>query len=252
MDWVLPLAPSTKFLFDLFQDTFFKDFYFSVSWFTMFSQFLLYSRVTQSLSHTHIRIYTQIIFPPLSIIFHNKWLDIVPCAIQQGLIAYPNFPFFFSFLGPQPQHIEVPGLGDKLELQLLPYTTATATQNLSHVCDLYHSSWQCWIPNPLSKARDLTHIFTDISWICFLCAIKGTPKFNFWCHLWLLVIWSILFNFHIFVNFLFFLLLLTSGIIPLCLEKKHGMILILVNLLRLCFVTSQTIYPGEYFVCIWK
>ena len=25
-----------------------------------------------------------------SIMFHHKWLGIVPCAIQQGLIAYPS------------------------------------------------------------------------------------------------------------------------------------------------------------------
>ena len=30
--------------------------------------------------------------------------------------------------------------------------------NPSHVCNLHHSSWQHWILNPLSKARDQTHI----------------------------------------------------------------------------------------------
>ena len=34
------------------------------------------------------------------------------------------------------------------ELQLPAYTTATAMQNLSHVCDLYHSSGQHQILNP--------------------------------------------------------------------------------------------------------
>ena len=33
----------------------------------------------------------------------------------------------FCFLGPNPRHMEVPGLGVKSELQLLAYTTATAT-----------------------------------------------------------------------------------------------------------------------------
>ena len=45
-------------------------------------------------------------------------------------------------------------------------------QNLSHVCDL-HRPHQ--ILNPLSEARDRTHIFTDTSWICFHCATTGTP-----------------------------------------------------------------------------
>jgi len=35
-----------------------------------------------------------------------------------------------------------------------PYTTATATSDHSHVCDLCYSSWQHWIPDPLSEARD--------------------------------------------------------------------------------------------------
>ena len=38
-------------------------------------------------------------------------------------------------------------------LQLLAYTTATAMQDLSCVCDLHHSSWQHQILNPLSKVR---------------------------------------------------------------------------------------------------
>ena len=61
--------------------------------------------------------------------------------------------------------MEVPRLGVDLELQLLAYTTATAMSELSHVCNLYHSSWQCWILNPLSKAKDATQILMDTSWI---------------------------------------------------------------------------------------
>ena len=34
--------------------------------------------------------------------------------------------FSFHFLGPHPQHMEVPRLGDESELQLLAYATATA------------------------------------------------------------------------------------------------------------------------------
>ena len=39
--------------------------------------------------------------------------------------------------------MEVPRLGVELELQLLAYTTATATPDLSQVCDLHHNSQQC-------------------------------------------------------------------------------------------------------------
>ena len=68
-------------------------------------------------------------------------------------------------------------LGVELELQLLAYTTATATWDRSHICELHHSSRQRWIHNPLSKARDQTHILMDTSQIRFHCATTGTPDF---------------------------------------------------------------------------
>ena len=67
------------------------------------------------------------------------------------------------FLGLHVQHMEVPSLGVESELQLRTYTTATATQDPSHVCNLHHSSWQHWILNPLSEARDQTCILIDTS-----------------------------------------------------------------------------------------
>ena len=59
--------------------------------------------------------------------------------------------------------MEVPELGVKLELQLVAYTTATAMWDPSLVCDLHHSSWKCLILNPLSEARDQTHVLIDTS-----------------------------------------------------------------------------------------
>ena len=56
--------------------------------------------------------------------------------------------------------MDVPRLGVESELQLLACTTATATQDLSRVWDLRHSSQQCWILNPLSQARDQTRILS--------------------------------------------------------------------------------------------
>ena len=77
---------------------FLYDFYlFHYRWFTVFCKFLLYCKVTQSHTHTHththtyiyIYIYIYILFLTLSsIMFHHKWLDRVPCAVQQDLIAY--------------------------------------------------------------------------------------------------------------------------------------------------------------------
>ena len=72
----------------------------------------------------------------------------------QPLICFLSFFFFFFFLGPHLQHMEVPRLGAKSELQLPAYTTTTATQDPSHIFDLHHSSRQRWIPNPLKEDRD--------------------------------------------------------------------------------------------------
>jgi len=70
--------------------------------------------------------------------------------------------FFLVFLGLHLWHMEVPRLGVELELQRLPYTTATATQDPYCLCSLHHSSWECWILNPLSKVRDQTCTLMDL------------------------------------------------------------------------------------------
>ena len=59
----------------------------------------------------------------------------------------------FFFLGLYEGHMEIAGLGVQSKLQLLAYTTATETQDLTHVCNLHHSSGKCQIPNALIEAR---------------------------------------------------------------------------------------------------
>ena len=70
-------------------------------------------------------------------------------------------------------------LGIKSELQLPAYATATATPDLSHICDLHHSSQQHQILNSLSNARDWTHYLVVSSWIGFHCATTGTLQILF-------------------------------------------------------------------------
>ena len=59
--------------------------------------------------------------------------------------------------------MEIPRLGMEWELQLLAYAAASATWDLSLVCDLHRSSQQCRILNPLSKAREQTRGLMDTS-----------------------------------------------------------------------------------------
>ena len=84
--------------------------------------------------------------------------------------------FFFSLLGLDSWRMKVPRLGVELELQLPAYTTATAMQDPNCICNLYHSSQQHWILNPLSEAEDQTQVLMDTSWIHFHCATTGTPQ----------------------------------------------------------------------------
>ena len=72
--------------------------------------------------------------------------------------------------------MEVPRLRVKSELQLPAYTTATATLDSSRVCDLYHSSVQSWILNPLSEPRDGTSILMDTTWVHNLQSHKGNSQ----------------------------------------------------------------------------
>ena len=76
--------------------------------------------------------------------------------------------FVFSvFLGPHLWHMEISRLRVESELQLPAYTTATAiataTPDPSCLCNLYHSSPQQQILNPLSEARYQTLILMDTS-----------------------------------------------------------------------------------------
>ena len=72
--------------------------------------------------------------------------------------------------------MKVPRLRVELDLKLPAYTTATATRDPNHVCNLHHSSRQCRILNPLSEARDRTYNLMVLSWIRFYCTMMGTLR----------------------------------------------------------------------------
>ena len=97
---------------------------------------------------------------------------------RKGLVLFLSFLtffFFFLLLGPHLWHMEISRVGAELELQLLTCATATAMWDLSCLCELHHSSQQCWILNPLREARDQTCILMDTGWVCYHWATIGTP-----------------------------------------------------------------------------
>ena len=67
-------------------------------------------------------------------------------------------------------------VGIQQERQLPAYTTATVMPDLSCICTLHHSMWQCWILNPLSKARDWTCILRDTGQVHHHWVTMRTPK----------------------------------------------------------------------------
>ena len=135
---------------------------------------------------------------PLLVYCQSVVQELLPefrCSTAAGTVSsttliyfYIFFFFFFFFfffllkyvfLGLYLWHVEVPRLGVAWELQLLAYTSATATWDLSRVCDLHHSSQQCQILKPLSEARDWTRVFMDASQSSFCWATMGTPTLYF-------------------------------------------------------------------------
>ena len=99
--------------------------------------------------------------------------------------------FFPHFLGRHLQHMEILKLGVKSELHLLAYTTATATPDLSLVCNLHHSLRQCQILNPPIKAMDRTQILMDTNQFLNPLSRDRTPTLEFRG-----AGWSVLENFH--------------------------------------------------------
>ena len=73
--------------------------------------------------------------------------------IQSSILFYF---IYFVFLGLHLRYMEVPRLGVELG-----YTSASAMPDPSCVCNLHHSSQQCWILNSLYEARNQTCLLTS-------------------------------------------------------------------------------------------
>ena len=103
--------------------------------------------------------------------------NLIPCN-KHSYFGFPFsfflfFFFFFFLFRAAPAGHGSSWLGVKSELQQPAYSTATAMPEPSRVCDLHHSSWQCQSLNPLSKARDWTHVLMDTS-----LAVTAEPQWE--------------------------------------------------------------------------
>ena len=104
----------------------------------------------------------------------KDWMLSQRSGTRQGCLLLPFLSSFFFQGCTHAWHKEVLRLGAELELKLL--ATATATQDVSRICGLHHSSWQCQILNPLSEPRHQTCNLMVHSRIHFSCATTGTPQ----------------------------------------------------------------------------
>ena len=100
----------------------------------------------------------------------SQWLSSLSHAFSPPF-SHPSFlPAFLLFRATPVAYGSSQDRG-----QIGAYVTATAMQDLSLICDLYHSLQQCQILNPPSRTRYGTWIFTDTSWVHFCWATIGTP-----------------------------------------------------------------------------
>ena len=88
----------------------------------------------------------------------RKNFSIILCAVV-------NYYYYYLLFRASPTAYGGSSARGPKEAQLLAYATAIETLDLSCICDLYHSSWQHRILNPLSKARDQTCVLMDTSWV---------------------------------------------------------------------------------------
>ena len=91
--------------------------------------------------------------------YRMKW-DIVPLFQYYGRVWWNLFDFF-------------------LKKNMVFFVWLNARSGPS--CELYHSSWQPQILNPLREARDQTQDFIDTSWVRYCWATTGNALVNFVC-----------------------------------------------------------------------
>ena len=114
-------------------------------------------------------------------IMTTLWINYTSTKLKFWGVLFVWFisSFLKIFLLFRATHIAYGRLGVEMKLELLAYTTATAMQDPSGICDLHYSSQKCWILNPLSRVRVRTSNLMDTSYVCYHWAPEGPPFFLF-------------------------------------------------------------------------
>ena len=133
---------------------FLDDFYFfHFSWFRVLCQFSPDSKVTQSYKH----IYTPFLTLS-SIILHHKWLDMVPCAMEQDLIAYPFQRQYSASINPRLTVHPTPSpsslANHKSVLQVHEFLFCGEI----HLCHIFNSRFKLYHMEFVFSLSDLLHL----------------------------------------------------------------------------------------------
>ena len=111
----------------------------------------------------------------------------------------------------------------QIRAQLLVCIATSAIPDPSCFCNLHSSLRQCQILNPLSEARNQTHILTHYVRFLTHCATMGTPFILFYFILFYFILFYFILFFFIlfyFILFYFILFYFISLILRLLLEPE--------------------------------
>ena len=138
-----------------------------------------HNATTQLFCRTWLYLYIYSFFPYILKFFLSVHLFILHLELKElGFCLFACFLFIYffvaAFMAYRSSQARVQ-VGAATEA----YTTATATPDLSCICDLCCGLWQLQIINPLIEARDWTCILLDTSWVLNQLSHNGNTLFAF-------------------------------------------------------------------------
>ena len=149
------------------------------------------------------------------------------------------------------QHMEVPRLG--VSRQPTPKPQQCGIQA---ICGLHHSSRQCWILNPLSEARDRTHLLMDTSWVRYCWATMGIP----WVYIFCICVFCVYSAVYIFVYVccpcicvcvFIYEFVYVCGICVYVFVHMQVFVCVLYRYICKCVYTFVDVYLCSIYICVW-